>query len=392
TTEFESELKKAKQSWIRAWNIHTGDLILSFPVDEYIHTISLSLDNQTLLTAGSKGVITGWNAFTGACEFVRENHVGDIYQLAQIPIVRPAKIPRKATVSGGLLAATATATIEDDDTGSFSYEAGTQTTSAVASKSQVCMSSKPPIRFVSVGSDSVAYAWSVDCEKLEKGLSPVSTSDLSRDGGWLVTVGGDAVGTTPKPSTMVRVWEVATATNRVKLELPETTRTEIVNAVFVGPDDQKLLVGCRNGLVRLYRSRSGEMIREFWADVEMALSESTLGYKSEWPFAVSGCSVVGYALHPEGKAVAVAVLGQERIASPAATLGKGVPVGGRKTASASSSSSSKSGEKVADMVLRDVIKLTFWDLEGNPLSVDKSLDFNIHFSTSDYSSVPGPLR
>jgi WD40 repeat protein len=412
--EAEMELKKARQSVIRAWNIQTGQLLMAFLVEDYIHSLCLSPDSQYLLTVGSKGIVTGWNPNTGLREFARESHAGSILQVAPVVNIKSIKSTRKSVI--GTPTAAVSAQFDDDDTGSFSYESGYQ---IAVSRSQVSMNSSTriPLRFVTVGTNNIIFAWSLDGDKPEPGFTPVVSSDISQNGEWLVTVGGSLTGASPRPNSMVRVWESSTAMNRVKIELPETSRTDILTAQFIAGDDQKLLVGCRNGLVRLYKSRTGEMYREFWTDVETALSESTLGYKSEWPFAVSGTIILGYALHPEGKILAVAVIGQERLPKPASTLQnlKNAYVTEAATAASISrtqqeykdflkvsdavpslhsrkNSAALATDRVADMVLQDAIKLTFWDIEaGSPLSLDASFQYPIFFSASEYTSVPGPF-
>ncbi|KAJ3045051.1 hypothetical protein HDU99_009884 [Rhizoclosmatium hyalinum] len=121
----------------------------------------------------------------------------------------------------------------------------------------------------------------------------------------------------------------------------------------------------------------------------------------EWPFSVTGITVLSYALHPHGRHLAVAVGGTEREPSLAITLANpkvdyipdieyrntGKPPQHRKKLVGK-----EEQEKSADRVLRDVIKVTFWDIEGNCLVVTNAFHFPIFFDSADYTSVVGPYN
>ncbi|KAJ3328079.1 hypothetical protein HDU76_010614, partial [Blyttiomyces sp. JEL0837] len=402
SVEAESEVKKAKLSLVRGWNISSGQQLLMFSIDDYIFSLTMSSDSAFLITAGAKGVITGWNSVTGVREFAREGHVNGVNQVIVMPslAINQKKMRRSAS------------SIEDDEIGAYVYGGMSAALSVSRSLVSLSVAPKSPLQLISCGNDNTALVWTLAGEHPDPGLGPVTSCTFSTSGEWLITVGGTPQGNVMKPNSFVRLWETSTATNRTKFEIPESFRTDIIDVTFIPNDDTRVLIGCRNGLVRIYKCRTCEVVKEFWADPELALSEATLGYKTEWPFALTGSSIVSYALHPAGTILAVAVIGQERFPTPAATFQDAraahavdaAVIAGLETAGlkdlaklAGTSSTRKSivtneqsQEKSADMVLRDIVKITFWDLEGNPLTLSQNFSFPIFFNSADACCVIGP--
>jgi WD40 repeat protein len=373
SSEVEHEIKRLRNSVIRAWNVETGQLKLAFYVDDYIQTLSLSPDNMFILTAGSRGVITAWNAVTGVREFCREGQPGGIIQL--VPYISNNRISKPGRKSN----------IDEDEAAAYSYTGNACTVST--SRSMMSLQSKPPLQFVSAGLDNTLLLWTLEGEVPDPGLAPVIIGSFSYNAEWLITVGGGTLSATAKPTTLIRLWEIGTATARQKIEINETPRSEVIEAVFLPRDDSTILIGFRNGLVRIYKCKTAEVLREFWADVDMSLSESVLGYKVDWPFSVVGTTVLSYAVHPAGRIIAVAVCGQERTPSYTAVVENPRVLSGSGGSKYSSSTDTRSG----DLMLRDLIKVTFWDIEGNPIATSSSFKISLLFNASDSSCVVGPL-
>ncbi|KAJ3114705.1 NACHT domain- and WD repeat-containing protein 1 [Phlyctochytrium bullatum] len=404
THEAETEIRRLKFSTIRSWNIESGQQLLTFTIDDYINTIAVSPNGANILCAGAKAVVTMWDSTSGEHVLTREAHMAQITRVLwlppQIKNVKPNK--RKSIASQSESSA-----VDDLWTyGSLNHNTNSK------SRSLSSLHHSPMYQFISVALDETLFAWSLDGIHAEPGLSHISTAVFNHTGDWLLTVGGAPLSSAPRGNTLVRLWETSTATVRCRIELPETQRTEVVWATFLPKDDTRIVVGCKNGLVKLYRSRSGELVREFWADPEMALSEAVLGYVCEWPFAATGTHIVAYAMHPEGRVIAVAAAGQERVPKPSATaenpkishsletavqtsldaaglneVAKLAAAAGRKSVT---TETQIEADKSSDLVLRDCIRITFWDLDGNPLRMDNSFSLPIFFNASDASCCHGP--
>ncbi|TPX74763.1 hypothetical protein CcCBS67573_g03956 [Chytriomyces confervae] len=367
----EVDLKRAKQTVIRTWNIETGHLKLLFYIEDYITSIALSHNNNYLLTSGSKGTVSGWDASKGTLEFIREGHTASVAQIVPLPA-----ISRKR---------------RDEDDALFYTYGGQFNMSVSRSLGSLSGTTASPIQFISLGLDNKFLLWTIEHENVFPGVSPITHCCVNAASDYMVTVGGAPVTGTGRPASLIRVWELVAATNRVKFEIS----AEVCHVSFIPGEELKILAGCKNGLARIYRAKTGEVLHEFWVDAENAMSESTLGYKMEWPFSATGVTVLSYALHPDGKHLAVAVAGQERVASPAGTL-----TNARIDAIANTQSMRQSGkpaskvytkEDSADRVLRDVIKLTFWDMDGNCMIIMHPFDFQVFTEFSDVLMVSGPL-
>ncbi|KAJ3020375.1 UNVERIFIED_CONTAM: hypothetical protein HDU68_010220 [Siphonaria sp. JEL0065] len=372
----EMDIKRAKQSVIRVWNVETGHLKLVFFVDDYITSLAISYNNLYLLAAGAKGSITGFCTTKGTQEFVREGHSSGLVQLVSLP---PITKKRK----------------DDEDTLFYTYS-GQFNMSISRSLGSISGNVTSPIQFISLGLDNKFLLWTMDYENPLPGMSPITSCIFNQNADMFITLGGSVITPSAKPPALVRVWELAGGTCRAKFEL----NVEVNYATFI-PGDDKILVGCKTGLVRIYRWRANEMVQEFWADAENALSPSTLGYNMEWPFTVTGISVLSYALHPNGRFLAVAVGGHEKEGCiPAITLvnpkeeyipditsrNKGQYIPKKRFIGRDEQ------EKSADRTLREVIKVTFWDTHGNCLVVTNSFHFPIFFDSSDHSCVFGPYH
>ncbi|KAJ3102250.1 U3 small nucleolar RNA-associated protein 13 [Phlyctochytrium planicorne] len=406
--ETEAEVKRLKMTCIRSWNIDSGQLLLTILIEDYITSISICPTNNYLLCGGAKGVITVWDSITGEHVLTREGHTSSVAKVLWFP--PPQKTIKAKRKNAG--APTIESNVCDD---MWTYSTPhLNNTSISASKSKSLNSmhfATPAYQFVTAGLDDNVLAWSLDGISAEPGQTPIVTAVFNHTGEWLLTVGGAPLSTSPRAHTLIRLWETSTATVRCRIELPETQRSEVIWASFLPRDDTRIVLGCKNGLVKVYRSRTGELVREFWADAETAFSEAVLGYSFDWPFAATGTFIVGYAMHPEGKVIAVAVAGQERFPSQSSTaqdpkvtffLANAVQNNldaaglGDVAKMASHSGGRKSvadgidPDKSSDTVLRDCIRLTFWDLDGNPLRVDNSFNLPIFFNSSDHSCTFGP--
>ncbi|KAI9341142.1 hypothetical protein BDR26DRAFT_934153 [Obelidium mucronatum] len=374
----ELDIKRAKQSVIRVWNVETGHLKLVFFVEDYITSLSVTYNGLFLLAAGVKGGITGYCTTKGTQEFIREGHSTGLVQLINLP---PIAKKRK----------------DDEDTLFYTYS-GQFNMSVSRSLGSISGNVTSPIQFISLGLDNKFLLWTIDHESPLPGMIPITQCTFNQNADMFITLGGALITPTSKPPALVRVWELAGGTCRAKFELT----VEVNYAAFIPPGDDRIIVGCRTGLVRVYRWKSNEMLLEFWADAENALSASTLGYHMEWPFSVTGLSVLSYALHPNGRTLAVAVGGHEREAGciPAITLAnpkdeyipelvlrnKGQLVPRKRFIG------KEEQEKSADRALREVIKVTFWDTQGNCLVVTNSFQFPLFFDSSDHSCVFGPYQ
>ncbi|KAJ3176157.1 NACHT domain- and WD repeat-containing protein 1 [Irineochytrium annulatum] len=420
------DLKWLRSSAVRGWNIETGQQVLLFMVEDYVHSIALTYDGNYVLTAGQNGAVCGWSRTTGLHEFTRESHAAPVLQIAAFPQpVRNVKIAaagrRKGSTSGGGRDSVVGTGADDDSEATWIYSTSSQSHArSLRKKSRVSTVAPPgcpaavPVQLLSISQDGLLHAWSIDAQGSDvRGLTPVTSCRFSDTGEWILTVGGGHLGTTPRPNTLVRLWETATATVRCRIELPETQRSDVVTAMFLPGNDTKVVIGCRNGLVRLYKSRNGELLREFWTDIEVAYSVGTLEYVVDWPFAITGTSVVAYALHPNGRVLAVAVAGQEPIPTQASTvqdpkvtwsleasMRAGLESAGMADLAkvAESAGRKKKGltegddaDRSGDMALRDVVRVIFWDIEdGNPYRLDPNFSFPLFFNASDHSCAPGP--
>ncbi|KAI9322056.1 hypothetical protein DFJ73DRAFT_875715 [Zopfochytrium polystomum] len=397
-TDAEGEIRKARLSIIRAWNLHSGHQLLFFSISDSVTSLNVSPNDSFLLGTCRSGAITGWNSQTAQQEFCRFGHANTVLQLSVIP-------PGSRRGKRGTIA-------ETDDSGVFGYSSPTTTLSTSRSLASLSSAVSLPVQFATVGTDGLAQLWSIPADQPDPGHSPVTVGKFSRSGEFFLTIGGSLCTHHSRPNALIRLWESVNGTNRCKFELPETFRTEAIGAAFFPGDESKAFIGCRNGAVRIYRVRTGEVIKEFWADVELALGEATLRRKVEWPFAATGTSVLTYALHPDGNVLAVAVAGNERTAEPSSTsvqsslrksvnaeaeLLRGLESAGLRDLAEYARKSATTphahhdpAERSGDMVLRDRVQLTFWDIDGNPLCSDGSFFFPILFNISDVScpSVP----
>ncbi|KAJ3114285.1 hypothetical protein HK100_001707, partial [Physocladia obscura] len=376
----ESEIKQAKQSIVRGWNIASGQLTLMIYIEDYITSLVLSQNSMFILTAGERGIITGHSRSTGKVEFIRQGHASGISQLCNV-------------------LATTKKRKEDEDSLYYTYSGQFNMSMSRSLGSLSGPSISAPLQFFSVGLDDKLILWTLDSEKPVPGEFPITKISFNSGGDLMISIGGISANSSMEQKALIRVWETATAVLRLALEVA----AEVNYAVFFSETEAelKILVGCKRGMVRIYRFSTGEILREFWADVENALSPSILGYKLEWPFALTGVSVISYALHPHGRYLAVAVVGNEREPSVAITVanckahyacdilnrnaGKPLSVQPRQQFQ-------EEVEKTADKFLLDVIKITFWDLEGNCLILSESFHFPIFFNASDHSSCAGPYN
>ncbi|KAI8853630.1 WD40-repeat-containing domain protein [Chytridium lagenaria] len=367
-----------------------------FLLDDYITSVALSSNGNHLLCGGSKGTVTVWDSITGEHILTREGHTAAISTVAWFPPPQKAvKTKRKSTT----LQAESNVC---DEIWTFTTSQNLNVLSRSASKSKSLINmqfSAPAYQFISIGSDDSLLAWSLDGIFAEPGLSPLITAVFNHTGEWLLTVGGASLSSNHRANTLIRLWETSTATVRCRIELPETQRSELIWASFFPKDDTRIVLGCKNGLVKVYRSRTGELVREFWADPETALSEVVLGYTYEWPFAATGTHVVGYSLHPEGKYIAVAVAGQERLPTQAAVVQDpkitysletavqhSLDAAGLNDVAKMARRSVTDGtdlDKSSDVVLRDCIRVMFWDLEGNPLRLDSSFHLPVFYNAAE---------
>ncbi|KAJ1569553.1 hypothetical protein HK405_002806, partial [Cladochytrium tenue] len=372
----EADLRRARIATVRGWNLQTGHLVFHAVVDDYLTALATSLDGDLVLAAGASGAISGWDVKSGLLAVSHVSHTRGIAQMAVVPLPALAARSRRRSSS---------TTGDWDDSALASYDLPFQPVSSRSLASgggggggggagpTSMGGSCPSLHLVTVAPGDFAVLWDLGVSDGFR-LSPMSACRFSPGADALVTVGGG--GPDPKttdhacrPNSLVRLWDTASGMQRWRFELPETLQTEIVDAVFLpaghSGSEERILIGCRNGAVRIHRLKGGELLREFWADVELALGEATLGRRMEWPFAVAGTAVVSYALHPGGQVLAVAVAGHERTASAARIPGR--------------------------QVLRSLVRVTFWDLEGNPLATDGAFAFPIEFEAADASCAVGPV-
>ncbi|KAJ3216281.1 hypothetical protein HDU67_009716 [Dinochytrium kinnereticum] len=403
--ESEAEVKRLKLTCIRSWNIESGQQLMMFMVEDYITSLAFSSHGAHLLCGSGKGLISVWDAITGEHVLTREGHTAQVSRVIWFPPQQKSTKPKRKQQNAQIEACNC------DDMWTYTASQNLNMMAASKSKSLNSMFFNPPeYQFISVGLDDTLLAWSLDGVSAEPGLSPIITAVFNHTGEWLLTIGGAPLSSNPRANTLVRLWETSTATVRCRIELPETQRSEVIWASFLPRDDTRIVLGCKNGLVKLYRSRTGELVREFWADPETALSDAVLGYPYEWPFAATGTFVIGYSLHPDGKVLAVAIAGQERFPVPAATsqdpkttysleaasqnardsfaLSDAVKLGG--LSGRKSVMEGTDPDKSSDMILRDCIRVTFWDLDGNPLRIDSSFNLPIFYNASDNSCTFGP--
>ncbi|KAJ3393166.1 hypothetical protein HDU84_002513 [Entophlyctis sp. JEL0112] len=305
----ELDIKRAKQSVIRSWNIETGQLKLAFSVDDYLSSISISNNGLFIYAAGNKGTISGFCAVKGTLEFVREGHAGSVYQLVNLPtIVKKRK---------------------DDD-------------------------------------DSLFYTYAPF-----PGLAAVTGITFNVSNELCITIGGGDINQTNKVCTLIRIWDVSSGDINYSFDIA----AEVIFAQFAPS--------------------------EFWVDYESVKVDSMLGNQPDWPFGITGTSVIAYALHPEGKYLAAAVSGNEREPSLAITIANCKVDHLRDIENINAGSPAKRTRRFSklesdisvDRVLKDIVKIVFWDVEsGNSVPLATSFNFPIFFEASDNSLCIGPYR
>ncbi|RKO90261.1 hypothetical protein BDK51DRAFT_43957 [Blyttiomyces helicus] len=365
----EGQALRVKHGTIRAWDILTGDLVLAFSILEQITSLSFCGDRQNLIYGTCRGSIVGRSAETGALLFSRTGHANGIVAVSGLGASRDRLRKGTGGEEGGH-------GVSGHGAGAGGYGNGGH-------------------HFVSAGADGHVQSWALDIEA-SVGFAPVTWCSFSTTGHRLVTIGGapleisDGVeiemssqGAASGRTTLspLRVWDCENGRCLFRWEAP---RGEIpVYASFLPGDTERLLVGCSNGLVNVLSiTRDAQVEVEFWAEAETAWSQAVQGTASEWPYAATGTEVVAYALHPSENVLAVAICGKER---PEGHKQNGQrdkdERRGRFDGDAADAESEKqttfheSTQDRSSRSLRDLTRVTFWDLTGTPFVVDEPLEF-----------------
>ncbi|KAJ3065583.1 hypothetical protein HDU99_004129, partial [Rhizoclosmatium hyalinum] len=196
----ELDLKRAKQSVIRAWNVETGHLKLVIYVEDYITSLAVTYNDVYLLAAGAKGTITGFATSTGHHEFVREGHSAGLLQLTSLP-----PIPKKRK--------------DDEDSLFYTYNAQFNVSVSRSLSSLSGNNIPSPIQFISLGLDDKFLLWTLDYESPYPGMHPITQCVFNSASDLMITLGGADIIPGSRSPALVRVWELATTVCRAKIEI-----------------------------------------------------------------------------------------------------------------------------------------------------------------------------
>ncbi|KAJ3052410.1 hypothetical protein HK097_006306 [Rhizophlyctis rosea] len=328
--QLEEQARRVRCSVVRAWNVHTGQTRYVVNTEDRITTFAVTQDGSLLVTAGEQGMVVARRASSGEMVYVKESCPKSIRQAMPIP---------RTTERGGRkqLAVPVVANSVDSST----------------------------VRVLVSGYDDFVTVCALETANEHHGSQPITSCSFSTNGAYLLTIGGGLVkdGT---QKTAVQLWDVETGLVRYRLDVGAESQhqPEVVFASWMPTDSSKVVVGCSNGLVTVFAippAASGAIARpgiidatvmkEFWVDAGLswvgdnkrtenspenggATWESPIGW---WPFAATGCQVIGYALHHKFDIMAVAFCGKQRFES------------------------SRPPSK-----LQNIVHMAFWSLSGAP--------------------------
>ncbi|KAJ3300368.1 hypothetical protein HK104_001331 [Borealophlyctis nickersoniae] len=376
--QIQDQVRRVRQSVIRAWNIPSGQMRFSFSLDDQISSLSITQDGRVLFTGGDRGVLTGRLATTGELFLIREGHARGIVQIASVP----TKVGEKGRKQGA--------------------EAGNITLGAAGQ-----------YQLFSASGDGSGLLWNLEGNP-RSGQKPVVLCNFSPSGQLLLTMGGGSSilsdGGGSRSGSLVQLWDVETGLCRCRFDASSSGRPEPIFASFLGADPNLILLGYSTGLVAVHKvpamsSEEPQIVHEFIVEAETVWGGDSEG--DVWPFAATGTRVASFALHPTREALAVAFIGKERvrlaenewIASESrrssllekSSMDRRLSVTGssmdrrlsvastahNRLSTVSGSSSAGKLPRNPDDPLRDLVKIAFWDFAGNPYTAEVKSDLSI---------------
>ncbi|KAJ3130195.1 histone H3.1 [Nowakowskiella sp. JEL0407] len=361
------DLKALSKSLIRSYNSETGESLFEISVNERITSLTYwnaGEFGRHLLYGSILGAITSIKPSNGSYNFSRALHACAVKSI--LPINKQAAPVNRDLTTVDLLTAELCAgglitTGIDDNTFSMTK---------ISTLGEV---SKDGVK------------------SFNTGLNSISQIEFSQDGNFLLSVGGISHENEMKGHNIIRVWDARSGKVITKYEFVDTKGfAEIIFAKFVpnhiryhqqrqnraeedtwgssrlknsqgGCND--LMIGSRNGYVRILDARTCEIVHEIFLDTDLILNgQIQRNNAQEWPFTDnSQDQVIAYAIHPSRNLFVAAVAGMSR---PHVTK-----------------QDHFEPQDFENQQLPLVVRVTFWDFEGNPYQTDgNGFEFEVDYN------------
>ncbi len=206
----------------------------------WVNSVAISPDGQTLASGSSDGTIKIWNLQTGALKTTLSE--------GTVPVNSVAISPDGETLVSGSL-----------DIKIWNLQTGALKTTLTGHSSWVnsVAISADGQTLASGSSDGTIMIWNLQTGALKTPLtghsSQVSSVAISRDGQTLVS--GSGASLSADSSDIIQIWNLKTG----ELKTTLTNHTDKVNSVAISPDGQTLVSASRDETIKIWNLQTGEL-------------------------------------------------------------------------------------------------------------------------------------